>query len=153
MDTVKRLIIGRVKITIPELQIYQSEIKVRVCDLNYGGHVGNHVFLDYCHTARMEYFKALNFSELDFSGQSLIMADSSVVYKSEVFFGDILDVNLFIGELNPYGFELIYQMINKKSLIEVARAKTGLVFFNYDKKKIQKAPKNLNLKLIKIHLP
>ena len=141
---------ARIKISLPETKVFETSLKVRICDLNYGSHVGNHVFLDYCHNARMEYLKSIDQSEYDLGGNSLIMADSAVMYKSEAFFGEELVIELFLDDLNKYGFDLIYKFTSKEKGHEIARAKTGLVFYNYEKRKIANAPKDL-FKILQIN--
>ena len=36
---------ARIRLSMPEKFIFTTELPVRITDLNYGGHVGNDVFL------------------------------------------------------------------------------------------------------------
>ncbi len=54
--------------------------------------------------------------------------------------GDILICHIAAGDFNKYGFDLIYLITNKDNNKEVARGKTGIVCFDYDKRKIATAP-------------
>ena len=81
---------------------------------------------------------SMGMSELDFHGCSLIQGDAAIVYKSEAFRGDVLTIELYMEDDHKYGFDFFYLI--KNGTKEVAHAKTGMVFFDYDKKKISLNP-------------
>jgi acyl-CoA thioesterase FadM len=58
-----------------------------------------------------------------------------------------LVVQIGISEFNKYGFEMFYLLTNKSTSKEVARAKTGIVCFDYDRKKVASIPEVLLNKL------
>ena len=131
----------RIKFNIPsEHQVFKCQIAVRIDDINYGNHLSNDRLLTYAHECRLQYFRALGYQdERDVGGQSLIMSDSAIMYRGEGFYGDILKVSLFSPPPHEYGFDLFYLMSNQESK-EVARIKTGLVFYDYQNKKLIKNP-------------
>ena len=134
---------ARIKLPIPKNDPhFKYHIPVRITDINYGGHLGNQVLLEYCHEARVQFFHSLGQSEKKFLGHGIIMTDSAIVYKAEAFWNETIEVQLFIAELNPYGFDLFYLLLSQQR--EVARVKTGIVFFDYIQRKIAKAPENLS---------
>ena len=124
---------GGVRISPPENvpPLFRTGLSVRIGDLNYGNHLGNDRILSFCHEARVRYLTALGFSELDFLGDGLIMRDASAVYKGQGFFGNRLDIDLWAGDFWPYGFSFTYLLVRQKDQGEIARAKTGMVFFDY----------------------
>jgi acyl-CoA thioester hydrolase len=140
---------ARINIDIPQAFLFSAEIPVRVTDLNYGGHVGNDSILSILHEARVQFYRHLGFdSELRFEGPiGQIITDAAVVYKSESFLGDVLIVQIAIAEFNKYGFDMIYLITNKATSKEVARGKTGIVCFDYDRKKVASIPITLMKKL------
>jgi acyl-CoA thioester hydrolase len=139
---------ARIKIDLPENFNFQTEIPVRITDLNYGGHVGNDTILSLMHEARVQFFRHLGFEgELNLDGISIIMTDSAIVYKAESFYGDKLTVEVAAGDYNKLGFDLFYKLSNKESGKEVARGKTGIVCFDYEKRKITPLPDALRIKL------
>ncbi|MBS1247810.1 MAG: thioesterase, partial [Proteobacteria bacterium] len=73
-------------------------------------------------------------------GVGLIMADSVIVYKSEAFPGEMLEIAVGVTDFNPYGCDFVYRATEKTSGREVARAKTGIVFFDYARRVIQRVP-------------
>lgn len=132
---------ARVKLEIPKsLPIFSSDITLTINFINYGGHLGNDSVLTLCHEARLRYLKSIEQSELNYYGKSIIQADAVVVYKSEGFLGDILRVDLYMDDINDYGHDFFYIFTNVETNKEVARAKTGIVFFDYETRKICRRP-------------
>ena len=68
------------------------------------------------------------------------MADVSIAFKSEGFYGDILEVAIMPEDFTKHGFDLLYRITNVKTEKEVAIAKTGMVCFNYDTRKVAILP-------------
>lgn len=140
---------ARIKIELPEVFLFKTEIPVRVTDLNYGGHVGNDSVLSIMHEARVRYYRSLGFdSELKIEGPvGQIVADAAIVYKSESFLGDVLIVQIGIADISKYGFDMVYLITNKETGKEVALGKTGIVCFDYERRKIESIPGVLLSKL------
>ena len=137
---------ARIKLNIPENKIFSAEIPVRITDINYGNHVGNDAMVSLLHEARMKWLASLNYTELNIENAALIMADLAVEYKAESFYGDLLLIDIFIGEINKVSFELFYEIstFRKEKKILISRAKTGLVCFNYEAKKVINIPEKFH---------
>jgi len=103
---------------------------VRVTDLNYGNHLGNDAVLGMIHEARVRWLASMGYSELDVEGVGIIMADCAIVYKAQGFLGEGLTVAVAAGDFSRIGCDLFY-LLTKANGTEVARAKTGIVFFDY----------------------
>ena len=56
----------RIKLKPLNYYSFQTEITVRVTDLNYGGHLGNDKLLSLIHEARVAFLACFGFSEMDF---------------------------------------------------------------------------------------
>jgi acyl-CoA thioesterase FadM len=137
---------ARIKIELPEKQIFETQLAVRITDLNYGGHVGNDTFLSYLHEARLQCLLQAGYtSELHFgdSPVGIIMADAALQYLAEGFYGDSLLIKIFLGETSRVGYDLYYQIIESKSRKEVLRAKTGILSFDYQVRKVAPIPAEL----------
>ncbi len=131
----------RIKIDLPGSFIFSTQIPVRITDLNYGAHLGNDALLGIIHEIRMQFLQHLGYkSELDVAGTSLIMADSAIVYKSEGFYGDIIIAEVAAMDISKYGFDLVYRLSNQQTGKEIALAKTGMVCFNYQTRKVAPMP-------------
>lgn len=129
----------RIKIPLPAEFVFSTDIPVRITDVNYGGHLGNDSVLAIIHEARLRCLKNFGFSELDVDGVGLIMADAAIAFKSEAFHGDTLTVKVAADDFSRRGCDLIYA-ITAQDGREVARAKTGMVFFDYETRKTQSVP-------------
>lgn len=136
---------ARIKIDIPEKIIGTFIIPIRIADINYGNHVGNDAFVSIIHEARMLWLKQYSYTELKIEGIGLIMSDLAFEFKNESFYGDVIEVRLGAGEISKFGFELYYQLLAKRNSenILLAKAKTGMVCYDYDAKKIAVIPEKL----------
>ena len=136
---------ARIKIEFPKHIIGLITIPVRIGDINYGNHVGNDSFVSIIHEARLQWLKEHNFSELNIGGAGIIMSDLVIEFKSESFYGDIIEVKLSAGEISRVGFELYYQLsvVRDDKIVVLANAKTGVVCYDYALKKVVGVPEVL----------
>lgn len=136
---------ARINIDIPEKTIGTFTIPVRIADINYGNHVGNDAFVSIIHEARMQWLKQYDYTELRIEGVGLIMSDLAIEFKNEAFYGDVVEVKLSAGEISRVSFELYYQLFVKRNdkSIHLANAKTGMVCYDYDAKKVAAIPEKL----------
>lgn len=140
---------ARIKIDMPEHYTFTTDLPIRISDINYGGHLSNDAVLSMVHEARVRFLEHYHYSELDVEGAGIIMTDSAIVYKSEGFYGDEIQISVTVGDFNKYGCDLFYLMSNKKTAVEVAHAKTGIVFFDYDQRKVISVPTGFRAKMEK----
>lgn len=140
---------ARIKIELPNTFSFQTSVKIRVTDINYGGHVGNDNILSIMHEGRLQYLKHLGFkSEIDIAQNiGLIVSDAALQYKAESFHGDEIDLKIATADFNKYGFDMLYLLNNSESGKEIARGKTGIVYYNYVMKKVAPVPQELLQKL------
>lgn len=125
----------RVTIDLPEKFTFSTDIAIYINHINYGAHLDNSALLSLVSEARVRFFKALGYSELDVEGAGIVVADAAVQYRSEAFHGEVLRFDMAAQDFNKYGCDLAYQVCEKESGREVARGKTGIVFFDYQSKK------------------
>lgn len=139
---------GRIKVDLPEQFLFSVTIPVRITDINYGGHVGNDSILSLLHEARIKYLEYLEFTELNIDGAGLIMSDVAIEYKAESFYGDSLRVSVSAGEFSKVSFDLFYKMetVRDGHTILIAKAKTGMVCYDYNQKKVIAVPEALKQK-------
>ena len=139
---------ARIKLDLPENFHFSTEIQVRISDINYGGHLGHDSILTLTHEARMRFLHKYGFSEMNIDGVGLIISDAALVYKSESFYGDTLRIEIAVLDFSQYGCDFIYKITEKGSGREVARAKTGIVFFDYEKRKVAPVPEKFKSNFI-----
>jgi len=144
---------ARIKIDLPDYFTFTTTIPIRVTDVNYGGHVGNDTILSLIQEARMQYLKQLGYSELEFAGVGLIMADAGIEFKNELFYDDVLTISIACTDFRKVSFDMYYKLEkvfradtgNKKIL--VAAARTEMVCFDYSNKKIIAIPEEARRKM------
>ncbi|MEP7166025.1 MAG: thioesterase family protein [Ferruginibacter sp.] len=136
---------ARIKITIPENKIASVTIPVRITDINYGNHLGNDALVSIVHEARVQWLKTIGYTELNVAGVGLIMSDLAIEYVNESFYGDDLQINIAAGDVTRVSFELFYtiQVTRDEKLILIAKAKTGMVCYDYVGKKVAAVPQKL----------
>jgi acyl-CoA thioester hydrolase len=127
---------ARVKLELPKSFLFTTEIGVRISDVNYGGHVGNDSILSMIHEARVRFLEEYGYSEINIEGAGIIMVDSVIVYKSEGFYGDILECSVTVSDCSKSGCDFVYRLSNRDTGKEIARAKTGIVFFDYERRRV-----------------
>lgn len=136
---------ARIKIEIPEKIIGSYQVPIRIADINYGNHVGNDAFVSIVHEARVQWLQQYGYTELKVEAVGLIMSDLSIEFKNESFYGDMVEVRLGAGEIFRVGFELYYQLVAKRKTenILLANAKTSMVCYDYNAKKVAPIPEKL----------
>jgi len=136
---------ARIKLEIPEKVIASFQIPVRIADINYGNHVGNDAFVSIIHEARMQWLNQYGYTELKIEGIGLIMSDLAIEFKNESFYGDVVEVKIGAAEISRVSFELYYQLFAKRNneSVLLANAKTGMVCYDYDIKKVAAIPEKL----------
>ncbi|MFO7524083.1 MAG: thioesterase family protein [Ignavibacteriaceae bacterium] len=131
---------SRIKIEIPEKFIFSTEISVRVYDVNFAGHLSNDSILSMVHEARIRFLKNWGYSEVDTAGAGIIMFDAALQYKSQGYHGDVLLFEVTVDNFIRNGCDFIFRITNKETGKEIARAKTGIAFFDYEMNKIVPVP-------------
>ena len=130
----------RIKLKPVENYPFSTEIKVRITDLNYGGHLGNDSLLSMIHEARVIFLASFGFSEKNCGGVSLIIADTAVVYKNEAFAGDVLRFEVGAGEQTRCGFRLFFRVTRPKDDTPIALVENGMVCFDYQTRSTKHLP-------------
>jgi acyl-CoA thioester hydrolase len=141
----------RVQITLPDTFLFSTEVTVRSSDLNYGVHVGHDRMLTLIQDARVTMYRSFGYGdERSFEGPvGQLIGDVAVQYKSECFLGDVLLIEIGTGESGRSSFDMFYRVTNRTTGKEMAIAKTGIVCFDYARRKVAAIPESLirNLKL------
>ena len=130
----------RIKLESRSSYPFETDIKVRVTDLNYGGHLANDRLLSLVHEARVLFLAEHGWSEANCGGVALILADTAVVYKGEAFAGDVLRFEVAAGEPSGRGFRLFYRISRCADDAPIALVENGMVCFDYESRKTRRMP-------------
>ena len=139
----------RVKINLPGTFTFSTIITIRITDLNYGAHVGNDTFLSLIHEARQQFLLSYGYKELSFEGVELILTDAVIEYKRELNYADVIKISIAATGFDKYGFDLFYkiEVVTGTETILAAKAKTGMLCYNYEKRKLVTMPSAAKEKL------
>lgn len=133
----------RIKIEEPSEFIFKTIYSIAVTDLNYGNHLSNEKLLSIAHEARMRFLASKGWSEMNMDGVSLIQGDAAIVYFSEGFYADEVEVQIAIRDVGRVNFDMIYKMQNLTQNKSLATVKTGMVCYDYDEKKVKSVPQSI----------
>ncbi|HOU22561.1 MAG: thioesterase family protein [Kiritimatiellae bacterium] len=132
---------ARVKLDMKGVEfVYRTELEVRITDINYGRHVGNDAMLGLLHEARLRFLAQFGFSEEDIGGVGMLMGDAVVQFKGIAVRGDRLVVEMGLADVGRKTFDLIYQVTRSRDGAIIARAKTGMVAFDYAQNRLASLP-------------
>jgi acyl-CoA thioester hydrolase len=146
---------ARITIELPSSFAFSTSIPVRITDLNYGGHVGNDTILSLIHEARMQFLQSIGYSEKNLAGAGIIMGDVSIVFKNELFYGDVIRARVTVTEISKATFDILYKLEKETNgkIIDVAHAKTGMVCYNYEKRKVNALPEEVRSRFSSLPQP
>lgn len=131
---------ARIKIEVPESLPFSTEIELYIGHMNHGNHLDNARMLSLVSEARVRWLKSMGYRELDVEGLGIIVSDAALQYLSEAFHGETMVVEMGADDFNKYGCDVVWRMRDKDSGRDVARGKTGIVFFDYAARKIAPTP-------------
>ncbi|UZE95531.1 acyl-CoA thioesterase [Alkalimarinus alittae] len=157
---------SRVEINFPKVTHFSTELQVRVGDINQGNHLGHDRMITMIHEARIQFFRALGYEELDIDGVGTLVADLAISYQNEAFYGDCLRFDISVEDISRKSCQFIYRVVRPvvssalsaseqakgdigsgdiggnhvQSDEFIALAKTGIVFFDYALRKSVAVP-------------
>ena len=131
---------ARIQIRLPSQFAFSTDITIYQSHLNYGGHLDDALLLTLVSEARVRFFKSLGYTELNVEGVGILVADAALQYRSEAFHGEVMVLRMGATDLGHKGFDMVWSMTEQSTQREVARGKTGIVFFNYPTRKVVPMP-------------
>jgi acyl-CoA thioesterase FadM len=143
----ERVTMSRVKIPLPETWSFSIDLPVRITDINYGRHLGNDSFVGMLHEARVRWLQQFGWTELITETVGLIMVDVAVRFKAEATFGDTLRIRMAVRDWSIFGFGLVYLATKAENGDEVARAQSGMAFFDYQARRLAGVPEGFREKV------
>jgi acyl-CoA thioester hydrolase len=118
---------------------FTTDIQVRFRDIDGMGHVNNAVYLSYAELARTQFYMKFagkrSLDEIDF-----ILAHVDIDYESQAIWGDQIQVAVWPSKIGTSSFTLSYEITEKRSGRVLARARSVLVSYDYEKKKSKPIP-------------
>lgn len=130
----------RVTIDLPDKFDFSTDLRLRFRDINAGNHLAHDSVLSLAEEARFLFLEHLGYAHLTIDGCGYVAADAAIVYKSQAFFGQVLRIEVAVRDFSSKSCDFIYRLSNRDTGQEVARVKTGIVFFDYVNQKPVKVP-------------
>jgi acyl-CoA thioester hydrolase len=143
---------SRIEINLPEKFLYSTEVPVRISDINRGRHLAFHMVLSFTEEARTRFWKFLGYSEENMNDVALIVSDAGIIYKKQGFYGQILKIEVGLADFHTKGCDMIFRMSNLETGEEMFRAKTGVLFFNYQQQKVVSIPDDFKRRVAAIQV-
>jgi acyl-CoA thioester hydrolase len=128
----------KIKIEIPTKVLFITEFKISTEDINEADHMGNERILHHANLVRYDFFEAMKLSPENEHG--LIIASHSIQYRSEGFLGDTIICEISAGNLTECTFDLYMHFIKSSTQKTLAAVRSGMVYFNYQHRKIRHLP-------------
>lgn len=126
---------GNKLITSVEKYLFIEKYRVRVSDVNYGNHLDFSALVRMLGDVRGIFLKRNGYHDMDIGGVGVITTNLNVNYRKEAFFDDELIIGLNFNKISKLRVNLIFEVLDRKSKLEVAQATMGLAFYDYHKKK------------------
>jgi len=118
---------------------FTTDIQMRFRDIDGMGHVNNAVYLSYVELARTQFYmhraNKRTLDEIDF-----ILAHVEIDFESQATWGDQIQVAVWPSKIGNSSFTLSYEVKEKQSGRILARAKSVLVSYDYERRKSKPIP-------------
>lgn len=138
---------SKLEIQMPGSYPFSAEIPVRFMDVRNAALKGINVshavfdmYLSFINEAFDLFLDKYGFSKLNIAGKNMTVANSSIVYKGEMNPGDLIKVQVAPANFEEKSCDLFFLLTKQNDSIEVARARIGILFFDYAEKKSVPVP-------------
>jgi len=119
---------------------YETCMTVRVSDINGANHLGNDSMISMISEARARFFHEHGQAESGKDGTAIIVTDLATVYQAEAHARDALRFEVGVMDFNRYGGDVIYRVSRPSDGKQIALAKSGFVFFDYQASRVTAMP-------------
>ncbi|MGO4157707.1 thioesterase family protein [Cupriavidus sp. YAF13] len=146
---------ARLNLEFPEDQFcYSTHLTVRVTDINSANHLGNDSMISMISEARARFLFDLR-TEDEPDAQTdqvgIIVTDLATTYRTEAHARDQLLFEVGVMDFNRYGGDITFRITRPADLALVAMAKSGFVFFSYERKQVVPMPEAFARKFPKVN--
>ena len=131
---------ARIKIDLPESFVFSTEIPVLINNINRGNHLSYDSILPMMEETRIRFMRSLGYTQESINGAAFIVTDVAVVYKKQGRHGQVLKLELALADFTSKGCDIIYRISDASTDEEIARAKMGILFFDYQQQKVVPVP-------------
>ncbi len=90
--------------------------------------------------ARTQFFISVGYPIHITRTMPYILTDAAIVYEKQGRYGQTLKVEIAVTDLADKGCDLVYRISDADDGTEIVRAKTGILFFDYEAQKVMRVP-------------
>lgn len=130
----------RIQIDLPAALPFVTELPIYLSHINYANHLDNALLLTLVTEARQRFLASMGYDQLDVEGVGLVVADAAVQYRAEAFYGDTLKIEMGVQDVASKGCDLVWRATALADGREIARGKTGIVFYDYETRRVASVP-------------
>ncbi|WP_345544375.1 thioesterase family protein, partial [Streptomyces chitinivorans] len=95
---------ARIKLSFPnDVFIYETQMPVRITDINGANHLGNDALISMLSEARAQFMVKYGVEETGNKDIGIIVTDLATMYQSESFFPEMLRFEVGLMDFNKYG--------------------------------------------------
>lgn len=143
---------ARLTLQFPEDQYcFSTLLTVRVTDINAAKHLSSDSMISMISEARALFFFEFGIVETAAHGIGIIVTDLATTYKAEAHARDQLLFEVGVMDFNRYGGDITFRISRPADGAQVAMAKSGFVFFNYQTLKVIAMPPAFAEKFTKVN--
>jgi acyl-CoA thioester hydrolase len=118
---------------------FSCSIPIRYADIDAQRHVNNVAYFTFMEQSRVEYLRDVGlWSEADFDGLGMIVAEASCSYRAPAYLGDTVTVWARISHLGHKSFHFEYRLETPRG--EIATGRTVQVCYDYERKESAPIP-------------
>lgn len=139
-STVQVFTMPRVRVTLPDSFAFAMEMPVPIAFINRGNHLGNDSLVSCLNEARLAFMQARVGNPYGVGETMMINGDLAVEYKSEAYHGDRLRIEVAATDFHKYGCDFVYRVSCVADGRVIALAKTGMLLFDFNAKRLVEAP-------------
>lgn len=123
---------------------HRTRIRVRFSDTDMNGHVNNAVYMTYMEEARIQFLDDVLRAN-GIGRQPLILAASSVQFRAQTLYYDVLDVDVmtWVKRISTRSFELYCEIYAVQTEVLVAEGTAVVVYFDYATNRSVVIPENV----------
>ena len=120
---------------------YSTQLRARVGDINYGGHVGHVELIGLLHQARVDILTQMGLSEINLGDNKtiIIMTDIVVNYIKEIFINEEFVVEMNFDDFEDNGFRIYYRILKNGKLTSLGE--TGMATMDITTMKRSSVPR------------
>lgn len=119
---------------------HETSMKIRINDINYGGHLSNDAVLAIAHEARIQFLASHGWTELDIGGVGIIMKNAAIDFISQGRHADSIVVRTALTQVERFNFTLTQELAKSDKSETIAMVETRFFCFDYQTQKIRSVP-------------